>query len=692
MKSFDNKGCWMGDVIQKKKSGRPVNIRMSVSKMVDNNGNHVGYVSVNQDISGKKDANQKLTEFLSWYEAVFEGSRDAVFISTKASKFYAVNEAACDLTGYTREELLKMSIPDLHDDIDLDAYRKYHEKIMDGMDVLSEARILKKNNRKIHVEFNNRRIEVNGIPYMHTTARDISARKRMIESLRESEQKYKEIFEEANDYIMYLSTSGKILDINRAALDIIGKSKKEVVGTYFSKTDMFSSEELPKIYAAFEKSREGSPAALDSYMLDKYGSRKYIESIISVIKKTDKADSLMMVSRDVTDRRQAERQKTQLQEQLFQSQKMESIGRLAGGIAHDFNNTLTGIMGYAELLKMKFNDPDSVESKAANVILQGTERAAHLTKQLLGFAQGGKYNPESININELIIETNRITEMTYSKDISIHFKFEKDVNTVVVDKNQIQQALTNIIINAKDFMPDGGDLTIETRNIFLDKDYADRYSDFQSGNFVVVSISDTGSGIPREMHDMVFEPFFTTKQIGEGTGLGLATVFGIIKNHNGFIDVYSEPGEGTTFIVYLPAAENSVIETKNKPKIIKGNGETILVVDDDENVRLLARSLLRRLGYNGLFASGGSEGIKLYKERKSDIKLVLLDVIMPNLDGSQTFKKIKSINPDVAALAMVGFGNEEKAVDFMNDGASGIIQKPLRIHDLSERIAEVLGN
>jgi PAS domain S-box-containing protein len=387
--------------------------------------------------------------------------------------------------------------------------------------------------------------------------------------------------------------------------------------------------------------------------------------------------------------KKAEDEKRKLEEQLFQAQKMESIGRLAGGVAHDFNNILTSIMGYAELLKLKFANTSGREKKAADIIIKSSERASDLTQQLLAFARGGKYNPVPLTVNDLIKQTINVSEKIFEKNIEVKYHLEEKLKPIEADRNQLDQVLTNIIINAKDAMPNGGELSFKTANVYLGEEYTGKFQELKPGDYVEIAITDTGIGMPRSVKDRIFEPFFTTKGAGCGTGLGLATVYGIIKNHNGHITCTSEPGKGTTFTLYLPATEKEIIIEENETQVIKGE-ETILLVDDEEYVRDVAKRQLQRLGYKALTAADGIEAIDIYKKKKKKIDLVLLDMVMPNLAGKETYRELKNINPDVKVVLISGFSQNDKATGTLNEGALAFLQKPFKLYELSKVLAEVL--
>jgi len=384
-----------------------------------------------------------------------------------------------------------------------------------------------------------------------------------------------------------------------------------------------------------------------------------------------------------------EKERKNLEEQLFQSQKMESIGRLAGGIAHDFNNILTSIMGYAEMLKMKFSDINTPEGLAADVILQGAERAADLTKQLLGFARKGKFNPVTLNINTVVEDTIKVSEKIFEKRIRISLDLDRNLAPVEADKNQLDQVLTNLFINARDAMPDGGELILKTENVYLDEKYTGKFAELEPGHFVKISITDSGVGIPKGIRGKIFEPFFTTKGEGKGTGLGLATVYGIVKNHDGQINVYSEPGEGATFTLYFPVSSKKITRAQKEIEIIRGEA-TVLVVDDEESVRKLTERMLKSMGYRVILAKDGREAVEIYRKKRDEIDLVLLDMIMPGMTGRETNAALQKIDPAVKVILASGYSRNGKAAEILSEGVLGFIQKPFRIQELSKIISDIV--
>ncbi len=386
------------------------------------------------------------------------------------------------------------------------------------------------------------------------------------------------------------------------------------------------------------------------------------------------------VLRDVTEQER-------LEQQLQQARKMEAIGSLAGGIAHDFNNLLMGIQGNASLMLLHVNTSHPHYEKLKN-IEKYVENGADLTKQLLGFARGGKYEVQPTDPNDLVKKSSDMFGRT-KKEISIHPKYQEGIWTVEVDRGQIEQVLLNLYVNAWQAMPGGGELYLQTENVMLDEDDVKLY-DVALGKYVKISLADTGVGMDETTQRRIFDPFFTTKEMGRGTGLGLASAYGIIQNHGGFINVYSEKGVGTTFNIYLPASEKEVMEDKIvSEEVLKGT-ETVLLVDDEEMITEAGGELLAEMGYRVLIARSGKEAIELYKKNREEIDLVILDMIMPVTGGGETYDRLKEANPDTKVLLSSGYSINGEASEILDRGCNGFIQKPFNVKKLSQKIREIL--
>ncbi|MCP4727806.1 MAG: PAS domain S-box protein, partial [bacterium] len=499
------------------------------------------------------------------------------------------------------------------------------------------------------------------IPLLEVVADNIAtaiSRKKAEEQIRESEKKFRTLVENAPTGIAYADLDGNIMDINNKMVDILGAPSVEAA----KKINVLDSPLLKE--AGFSSGFRECIESGDIFSSEKdyrssWGKDISVRYHLQPIK--DSANiitGILMIIEDITQVRIREMEKKELEEQLLQSQKLESIGRLAGGIAHDFNNILTGIMGFAELLKMKYADVDSSEGHAASVIFSGTERAAELTKQLLGFARGGKYNPVVLSVNEVLMETIQVSEKIFEKNIEVALDLSDDAKLIEADQSQMIQVFTNLFINAKDAMPQGGELQLKTENTHIDYEYTTRYPEFEIGEYTKIMITDSGIGMTKDVKDSIFEPFFTTK--GEGTGLGLATVYGIVKNHGGHIGVYSEPEIGTTFTLYFPISEKNLeIEEIIEESYPVGDA-TILVIDDESQVRSVAEFILKSLGYKVLLATDGKKGLKKFKDNIDEIDLVLLDMVMPNMAGKETYLEMRNIQPDVKVILASGYSQEGK--------------------------------
>jgi len=390
---------------------------------------------------------------------------------------------------------------------------------------------------------------------------------------------------------------------------------------------------------------------------------------------------------DITERKRFEEERRKLTDQLSHAQKMESIGTLAGGIAHDFNNILMGIQSYTSLMLLAL-DKSHPHYDQLEAIETQVQSGADLTKQLLGFARGGRFEVVPTNINALISKTATMFGRT-KKEILIHKKLGNDLWTVAMDRGQMEQVFLNLFVNAWQAMPGGGSLYLETQNIILDDFYLKPYN-MEPGPYVKISVTDTGSGMDESTVQRIFDPFFTTKEMGRGTGLGLASAYGIIKGHGGVINVYSEKGHGSTFNIYLPASKKKLVEKEaDVPDIVRGNG-TVLVVDDEQFLREGIGAMVERLGYSVVLARSGQDAVDVYRSSAHQLDLVIMDMIMPGMGGGEAFDALKAINPEVRVILSSGYSMDGRVTDILDRGARAFLQKPFRLNDLSRKIREVL--
>ncbi len=391
--------------------------------------------------------------------------------------------------------------------------------------------------------------------------------------------------------------------------------------------------------------------------------------------------------REIEERQRSEKEKAELESLLLHAQKMEALGTLAGGIAHDFNNLLMGIQGNTSVVlsNMKPDDPNYKKLETAETYIK---KSAELTKQILGFVRGGKYEVKKTDLNELIKKSSQLFGRT-KKEMPIYTNYQEDIWTVKVDQGQIEQVLLNLYVNAAQAMPNGGNLYIRIENVTLDKKYMEPY-ELKPGDYVKTSVTDTGIGMDKTTQQKVFDPFFTTKKLDRGTGLGLASAYGIIKNHNGFFEVSSEKNKGTTFNFYIPAPEKKVMQKKTRPQeILKGN-ETILLVDDEDMVIDATSEMLETLGYSANVARSGEEAILFFRKNNDKIDLVILDIVMPVMNGGEAYSILKKINPQIKVLLSSGYSINESATKMLDSGCQGFIQKPFNIIQLSQKVREIL--
>lgn len=508
---------------------------------------------------------------------------------------------------------------------------------------------------------------------------DITERERTEQELKASEEKYRQLVQSSNDAI-YILYNRKFDLINEKFKEMFHITLEYVNSPEFDFMELVAPKSRPIIEERDRKLARGEEVSPRYYFtaLSKDGREIEVEASITYMKYKEGMAS-QGILRDVTERKRME-------EKLHQAQKLEALGTLAGGIAHDFNNMLMGVQGRVSLMLLKTEVPSMIEHLRG--IEEYVESAAELTRQLLGFARGGKYELKPLDINKLIRRTSRMFGRT-KKEVKIHEKYREDIRTVEADAGQIEQVLLNLYVNAWQAMPAGGNLYLETENVNITENESKSFQG-EPGSYVKVSVTDTGVGMDDATMRRIFDPFFTTKQMGRGTGLGLATVYGIMNNHGGFVNVYSEVGRGTTFDLYLPVSGKAPREKQAmREKIWKGSG-TVLLVDDEKMILSVTLPMLDGLGYKVLTAAGGEEAIDIYQEKKDGIDLVILDIVMPDISGGDTFDLLKEINPAVNVLLSSGYSIDEQAADILKRGAAGFIQKPFDIERLSKKLKEIL--
>jgi len=518
-------------------------------------------------------------------------------------------------------------------------------------------------------------------------------RKRVEETLRQSEEKYRTILENIQDGYLEVDLAGNFTFLNDAECRNLGYTREELIG--MNNRQYTDETTARKLYQTFNGVyRTGEPVkVLDVEVIRKDGTKVFNEISVSLMRDSEgKPIGFRGIARDVTERKRAEEERLALQEQLRQSQKMEAIGQLAGGVAHDFNNLLTVIHGYSELILTSLNENSRLRQDVREII-HASERASSLTRQLLAFSRKQVLQPKVLDLNAYVSNMDKMLRRMIGENIELMTLLAKDLGRIKADPGQIEQVILNLAVNARDAMLNGGKLTIETANIELDENYTRSHIGVTPGHYVMLSVSDTGVGIAREVKERIFEPFFTTKEKGKGTGLGLSTVFGIIQQSGGNIWVYSEPGLGTTFKIYLPRIEEDTESLKPSAvstKSLQGS-ETILLVEDEEIVRKLACTILQKNGYEVLEAPNGEEALRIVQGQNGNpIHLLVTDVVMPGMSGRQLADRLERVRPGTKVLFMSGYTDDTIVHHGVLDPGIAYIQKPFTPDALASKVRDIL--
>jgi len=513
-------------------------------------------------------------------------------------------------------------------------------------------------------------------------------RKQAEEELRENEERYRTVVEDMPAMICRFRCDGTLTFVNSAYCNCFNKKKEELIGQNFFQ--FVFKEDQNKVKNHFMSLDQKRPTITYEHQFIAPGEE------IRWQQWTDRAlfddqnhlIEYQSIGRDITEEKLAHQEKTKLEAQLQQAHKLQAIGTLASGFAHNFNNLLMGITANISIMLLDI-DSDHQHYKYLKNIEKQVKNGSKLASQLTGYARAGRYEVKPINLNQLLKETSDTFKIA-KKEIRIHQNFSENLYRIEADRGQIEQVLLNLYVNAADSMPKKGGLFLKTINV-TDKDIVGKPYNPKPGDYVLLTVRDTGAGINKETKGHIFEPFFTTKGLSKGTGLGLSSAYGIIKGHGGYIDVDSEKGYGATFNIYLPATKKEVKQEKELfEKIIIGK-ETVLFVDDDDMVIEGCGEMLTKMGYNVLIARNGKDALEIYKENQHKIDIVIIDMIMPIMNGGETYDRLKKMYPDIKVLLSSGHSVNGQATEILERGCNGFIQKPFTIEVLSEKIREILG-
>ena len=667
------------------KDGREVILETSGVPFFDEAGKVIGYRGVDRDVTESRRTERML-------RAIFDAAGDGILMADAQTRFFvAANDAMAQLLGYSVEELKTMTVEDIHIPEDMDYVQSQIEKQLRGeISLAKDIRLKRKDGTLFFTDVRSTPMELYGRKHLLGIFRDITERKKAEESLRASVQKLALHVKQTPLGVIGWDPDFRVTEWNPAAERIFGYTAEEAVGQHA--TFIVPATEHEHIDNMWEQllaqtggvrsnnenmTKDGRTILCEWYNTPLIDTKNQVVGVASLVL-------------DITDRIQAEEAREKLEVQLRQAQKMEAVGLMAGGIAHDFNNLLQVISGYAELSEVSLS-PDSSATSSVREIGKAASRAKELINQLLAFSRRKVICPVDLNLNTLIDPLLKMIRGLIGEHIQLEFIPGHGLGTVHADGGQIEQILMNLCVNARDAMPKGGTLTIETENVLIDHEYAQTHAWATEGRCVLLRVSDTGSGMDAETLEHVFEPFFTTKGVGEGSGLGLSMVFGIIEQHNGHIGVYSEVDRGTVFKIYLPVVERRAVEVSRtvSPVVVDGT-ETLLIAEDNEAVLELTRHILMEAGYTVLTAKDGKEAVRVFEEHAAEIDMVMFDVVMPRMGGKEAMKKILKKRPDLPHLFVSGYSENAVHTNFIQNRDLHLLSKPYQTDSLLRKVREVL--
>lgn len=652
-----------------------------------------------RDIEERKRAEEILRESEEKYRSLFENAVEGIYRSSIEGRFLTVNPAMARIFGYESQDEMVHRITDIATEfyahpnqrqIFIQALEKGAGKVL-GL----EYEALRKDGTKIWIRDSARAVfgKDGNLLFLEGFIEDITHRKKAEEFLRTERERFKSLLENAPFGIVLIGQEGTFRYINSKFIELFGYDSQDIPDgrTWFRKAHPDPDYRRQVISNWMEDSRWLASGEKRSHIFSvicKDGTQKIVNFAIV---RLDTGEHLMTCE-DITDLKRAEEALRQTEEQLRHSQKMEAIGRLAGGIAHDFNNLLTVIKGYAELSSFNLDKKDPLYGNLEE-ILKASERASTLTRQLLAFSRRQMLEFKVINLNTLLKDLDKMLHRILGEDIELSYYLSEDIGKVKTDPGQMEQVLLNLAVNARDAMPHGGKLTIETSNVELTEEYARNHLEVKPGPYVMLTVTDNGVGMSPEVKERIFEPFFTTKEKGRGTGLGLSTVYGIVKQSSGHITVYSELGWGTTFKIYLPRLEEEedLLRKKEEPSTLSGGTESILLVEDEPSVRNLAARILRNRGYRVEAAKDGNEALNIVRNHpEKKVDLLLTDVVMPGMNGKELADQLKTLMPNLKVLFISGYTDNSIVHHGVLMEGIDLLQKPFTPDALTKKVREVL--
>jgi PAS domain S-box-containing protein len=647
-------------------------------------------LAVARDITDRRKAEEALRESEESYRILVEDMPALICRFTPDGTLSFVNKSYCQYFDKTRDELLNENFFQFIPEEEREKVKTHFESLTQEKPAISyEHQVLMPDGKLGWQRWTDRALfdEDTKLYQYQSVGMDITESKTAEYDLRESEKRFRELAELMPETIYEMDLKGTLTFVNRKAFEHFGYTQEDIDGG-LNAFDIVAPEDRERAIENIRRIMKGESIGLNEYMaIRKDGSTFPIMIHSTPIILQEELIGVRGFIIDLTDRKKAEEERIKLEAQFQQAQRLETIGTLAGGIAHDFNNLLMTIQGNTSLILFDVDASQPHYEPLKNIEKQ-IERGAKLTKQLLGYARKGKYNVKAINLNQIIEESSETFGRT-RKQITVFRELSKDLYSIEADQGQIEQILYNLYVNAADAMPGGGKLVIKTCNVTHEDIKGEQYEP-TPGKYVRLAVTDTGTGMETDVKERIFDPFFTTKETGRGTGLGLASVYGITKSHEGYIEVESELEKGCTFNIYLPASAKKPLDPPiPATHIIEGSG-TILLVDDEDMVLDVGGQVLEKLGYTVIEAPSGKEAVNIFDKNKETIDLVILDMIMPDMGGGEAYDRIKEINPRVKVLLSSGYSIDGQASEIMKRGCDGFIQKPFKADELSEKLKKIL--
>ena len=649
----------------------------------DDSGRVIKRYGANQDITERKRMEKVVQESEEQFKKIFEESPIGMVTVGADFRFIRANAAFCKMLGYTEQELTSLTFKDITHPEHVTDDTLHVNDLLSGKIPLyrTEKRYVRKDKGVVwgSCTVNIMRDRDDRFLYFFTTVEDITDRKQADQSLRKSEQRLRDLMDAAPVAIALANMEGDRIYINRKHYELFGytlediSTKAEFLRRAYP--DPAYRETIPTFREAYKQGKELVP--YETTITCKDGTQRHV-----IVSATVVSNMLLLMLDDITERKH-------LESQLLQSQKMEAIGTLAGGVAHDFNNILTAIIGFAAILQMDM-EKDNPKRAYLDQILTAAQKAANLTQSLLAFSRKQQIDLKPHRMNDIVEQTTKLLKRLLTEDIGLKVALTSDNPSVMADITQMDQILINLATNARDAMPKGGTLRIETGMVRLDDEFIKVQGYGVPGNYAVLSVSDTGLGMDKKTKEHIFEPFFTTKEVGKGTGLGLSTVYGLVKQHNGYITVDSELNKGTMFRIYFPLVYSVREDSVPVPQDAKKGTETILVAEDDRGVRTLIVDILRRYSYTPIEATDGVEALRLFMDNKDKISLVICDVVMPKMNGKEVCEEIKRTSPTTKILFTSGYTRDVIIDKGVEDATVDFITKPINPREFLTKVREVL--